>query len=135
MHNQDTERNWVSGHIEDDSENNTLASLEMQGNSTDLQIYRLVYASNTSQWNMLYVNEVLTYDTWHSIEIYAKIGNGDAAVGLWIDSVSKASASGFSNDNYDIESVMAGCLWSTNYTSNGEYFYLDDIKADTVYIE
>lgn len=135
MHNQITGRNWVIGHIEDVSENNHLASLIMQGNSTDLQIYRLVYASNILKWNMLYINEVQAYDAWHSIEIYAKIGNGDAAVGLWIDGVSKARASGFSNDNYDIESIIAGCLWSTNYTSNGEYFYLDDIKADTVYIE
>ncbi len=135
MRNQATERNWVIGHVEDDSENIQLASLEMRGNSADLQIYRLVYASNTVQWNLLYVNEVLTYDTWHSIEIYTKVGNGDAAVGLWIDGVSTVSATGFSNDNYDIESVTAGCLWNTNYTADGEYFYLDDIKVDINYID
>lgn len=135
MINQSTERTWVIGHIEDDTGNEHLASLEMRGSSNDLQIYRLVYASNTAQWNLLYVNEVLSYDTWHSIEIYTKVGAGDAAVGLWIDGVSTVSASGFSNDNYNIESIIAGCLWSTNYTADGEYFYIDDVKADTIYID
>lgn len=133
MINQSIERSWVIGHIEDDTGNGQLASLEMRGSSTDLQIYRLVYASNTAQWNLLYVNEVLSYDTWHSIEIYAKVGAGDAAVGLWVDGVSTVSASEFSNDNYNIGSIIAGCLWSTNYTVDGEYFYIDDVKLDTKY--
>ncbi len=135
MINQSTERSWVIGHIQDDTENVQLASLEMQSSSVDLQVYRLVYASNTQQWNLLYINEVLSYDTWHSIEIYSKVDAGDAAVGLWIDGVSKASASGFSNDNYDIESVIAGCEWGTNYTVDEEYFYIDDIKIDSIYID
>ena len=52
-----------------------------------------------------------------------------------IDGIESVSDTGFSNDNYGIESIIAGCLWSNNYTFDREYLYIDDIKVDISYIE
>ncbi len=134
MYNQTIARGWVISHMYDDLENVSIASLEMQGNLTNLQVYRLVYATNTQQFNIIDVSEVLTYDTWHSIAMYTKIGSGDGIVRLWIDDTLKAEATGLTNDNYEIESIITGCLWASNYTATGEYIYLDDITADDGYI-
>ena len=102
-------------------------SMEMIGSSTELRVHRLVYTTNSQLSNMLYIDEALAYDTWHSIELRCKIGAGTGAVDLLIDGVSKASQTNISNNYYEVESVMVGSQQSTNYTVDGEYFYTDDI--------
>jgi hypothetical protein len=132
MNNQSTKRYWVLANIADDSTGTELASLEMSGSSTQLLVHQLVYASNTIQWNLVKIDEPLSLDIWHFFEIRCRVGgNGTASVQLVIDGVVKANASGYANNNYDLESVITGCLWNTKYTVNGEYLYLDDIQINT----
>jgi hypothetical protein len=128
MYNQAAENIWVIGRAYDDTQSASIVSLEMKGSSTDLLVHRLVYASNTEMMNILNIDEVLTYDAWHDIKVRCKIDGVDSGkVDLWIDGVSKATANGFSNDNFKAESIAVGCIQNTNSTSDGEYFYIDDV--------
>ena len=102
-----------------------------------LEIYRFFHGTNSSIWDNTVINAQITLDMWHNIELRGKIGNGDGAAELWLDGTLIGSSYGLTNDNYNIESLSSIGLHignGTNYTADGEYFYIDDIIANKNYI-
>ncbi len=68
-------------------------------------------------------------DTDYYIEVYWKAGAGDGEDGFWINGVEEYTASGKTNDNFNIDTIVVGDREGSVPT--GGTIYIDDIKADT----
>ncbi len=122
---------WYLAQLWDETAGEYTARLEVESNSTNVRLRRFRYRHNSGTTAIDITGNVLSPNTWYRLELHVKNANGTGEAELWLGDASIASASSLTNDNYDSERLNLGSMFGSGTPANGEYFYLDDIKADT----
>lgn len=115
--------------LDDSDAVSTTCNLRFQAYNAGITFYRFYWTDSTGNHNTT-LNEAISLDTRHYIDIHYKNGAGDGIAQVWLDGTSLYANTTLTSTEV-IDRIRIGNYYGPNAPTNGEYFYIDDIVLNT----